>query len=369
MCKSQAQGGQRCATDARTLMNASEAKMEAVLDDLVNGDFYAATAAYAAYHEDVKKFASTLDGAAEMRAELAEYAATYNADPERIAATAAIIDDGAKIAHVNREIENAYRATQGQPPLTTPLPQTFAQEAETKAAADQAATEKAAKAADPFGLRTEAAKRGLAAVGDEAATAAIMTEASAEQAALEANTPAGVDPEMVRLRGAYIAALSNMQTVTAAVSRGEADEDDLLDAQEDVVDTMVNFASTNEGAADMYATLHALDPASPDYGDEAEGVLHIIDEGARKAQQTRARENASREAQGLPPLTTPIPQTLDQLQAAALALTPTEVETARQRMEAAGSNLLAGFDEFRQEHNATEAAAQAKADPFGLRST
>jgi hypothetical protein len=155
VCKSQAQGGQRCAGDARKYMETSAAKMEAVLDDLVDGkatqaDYDAATAAY---HEDVKKFASTLEGAAEMRAELAAYEATDNADPARVAAAKAMIDDGAKIAHVNRAIENVHRAAHGKAPLTTPLPQTFARE---QAAAAQAAAEaerKAAWAADPLGLR------------------------------------------------------------------------------------------------------------------------------------------------------------------------------------------------------------------------
>lgn len=158
MCKSQAEGGQRCSGHAKARMDASEAKMEAVLDELVRVDSNVTQADYdaavASYHEDAKKYASTLEGAADLRAQLANaQAIDPNLNAEVVAAAAAMIDEGARLARVNREVENAYRATQGKPPLSTPLPQTFAEE---QAAADKAAAEaeaKAAWAADPLGLR------------------------------------------------------------------------------------------------------------------------------------------------------------------------------------------------------------------------
>lgn len=160
MCKSQAEGGQRCAGHALEAVTAANNALREATEAFESDDISSAHLEHFedAAHKAQIAYASTLDGAAKYRADLAaeEAARDRGTDPHDAAAIAelrALIDAGAKQAQVNREVENAYRATQGKPPLTTPLPQTLAEE---QAAADQSAAEaeaKAAWAADPFGLR------------------------------------------------------------------------------------------------------------------------------------------------------------------------------------------------------------------------
>lgn len=163
MCKSQAEGGQRCAGHARTRVETMIAKGEESVARYERGEITKeeAQAHHAKVHDAMVDYASTLEGAADYRADAAEAQAladqTRDPEDEFVAAHLRnLVDEGAQRAQVNREVENAYRASQGQPPLTTPVPQTFAQEAEAQVAAEKAAAEKAAKDADPFGLRAAA---------------------------------------------------------------------------------------------------------------------------------------------------------------------------------------------------------------------
>lgn len=165
MCKSKVEGGQRCAGHALTRMNAMIAAGEESVARYERGEITKeeAQAHHAKVHDAMVDYASTLDGAADYRADAAEAQAladqTRDPEDEFIAAhLRGLVDEGAQRAQVNREVENAYRASQGQPPLATPVPQTFAQEAEAQAAAEKAAAAKAAKDADPFGLRAAEAR-------------------------------------------------------------------------------------------------------------------------------------------------------------------------------------------------------------------
>lgn len=160
MCKSAAQGGQRCSADARKYMQASEAKVEAAYLNMAlgTGTREQYDTAVAAHRSDVEKFASTSEGATEMWNDLNSHLASGNVDYRRVADAVATIDAGARIAAVNRGVENAYRASQGKPPLKTALPVTFAEHRANEDAAAAKAAATATKNADPFGLRAEAAQ-------------------------------------------------------------------------------------------------------------------------------------------------------------------------------------------------------------------
>lgn len=162
MCKSQAEGGQRCAGHAKTRMDELITKGEEALDRLQHGEITMtqAQAVHAQVADAMIDYASTLDGAKAFRQDLSDsepyYVATgepFDEDADANDDIRRLIDDGATRAQVNREVENAYRVTQGMGPLTTALPQTFAQEQEAAAAAAAAAESKAAWGADPLGLR------------------------------------------------------------------------------------------------------------------------------------------------------------------------------------------------------------------------
>lgn len=104
-----------------------------------------------AYWKVLVDWGSTLDGAASLREQLA-------ADPTGPSAAGLrrAIDEGALLAQNNRAVENAWRADRDKGPLPTPLPYTFAQEAEQAAENAARAAQEAESAADPLGLRAAA---------------------------------------------------------------------------------------------------------------------------------------------------------------------------------------------------------------------
>lgn len=164
MCKSQAEGGQRCSGHAKERMDTLLAKGEQTMERLGRGEITMeqARAVHAQVTEAMIDYASTPEGAVSFRQDLADGEAYYAAsgDPDGAAANDEIrrlIDEGAARAQANREAENDWRATRGFKALTTPVPQTLAQE---RAAADAEAARAAATAAwaaDPLGLRAEQA--------------------------------------------------------------------------------------------------------------------------------------------------------------------------------------------------------------------
>jgi hypothetical protein len=166
MCKSSAEGGQRCFTDAKTILEnktAASAKVQAKFDE-GKATVEQVMAAAAAVQDAMIDYASTQDGADDLISQYNQMltSGALDSGDESIEDQAEVllstVDEGAKRAAANRAVENAYRATQGKPPLTTSLPKTFDEliaEAEER---NRAEAEKAAKEADPFGLRAEAAK-------------------------------------------------------------------------------------------------------------------------------------------------------------------------------------------------------------------
>jgi hypothetical protein len=175
MCKSAAEGGQRCFTDAKTAVEnktAAFARTQARFDEGKATEEQVMAAAEATADAMID-YASTLDGAQDLLTQYDQIALSgvldsddfdvADAAAEQAESILSLVDDGAKRAAENRAVENAYRATQGKPPLTTSLPKTFdeiiaAAEAQQREAEVQQreAEAKAAKEADPFGLRAEA---------------------------------------------------------------------------------------------------------------------------------------------------------------------------------------------------------------------
>lgn len=161
MCKSKAQGGQRCSGHARDGMEAAYAALQAAEEDAHGSDTASldrARAAEARYHRAAVEYASTPEGAAVMRAALTDPASVPE-DLQNLTETETrrLIDQGAELAQANRDRENAWRAEQGKPPVNAPVPLTFAQEQEIAWVRQQAEAARAAWAADPLGLRTEQA--------------------------------------------------------------------------------------------------------------------------------------------------------------------------------------------------------------------
>lgn len=148
-----AMGGQRCPghtskdlakkRDALGAVQAASATGEAAPGKV--------TKAKQAYWKVLVDWGSTLDGSASLREQLA-------ADPTGPSAAGLrrAIDEGALLAQRNREVENAWRADREKGPLPTPLPLTFAQEAEQATAQAARAAQEAESAADPLGLRAAA---------------------------------------------------------------------------------------------------------------------------------------------------------------------------------------------------------------------
>lgn len=170
MCKSKPQGGQRCAGHAKERMDALMAQGEESIRRLQRGEITmeAATALHAKVSDAMIDYASTLEGAAAFKEDLANGEALYNmtGDPDDAAANEDIrrlINDGALRANRNRWVENQWRADRHMQPLTTPIPLTWHQQQEADAeaaiaaqAAEAATQAQAARAADPFGLRAAA---------------------------------------------------------------------------------------------------------------------------------------------------------------------------------------------------------------------
>lgn len=152
MCKSQAEGGQRCSGHALTAVNNTTAKYLSVVKAFDRGEATGdqLQAANEANSAAMVAYASTIDGATDITG---RYHALDPYDEDSQAYMLAILDDGAVLAQTNRAVENAYRATQGKPPLTTPVPQTRDQLAAQATERNRQAAEAAAKAADPLGLR------------------------------------------------------------------------------------------------------------------------------------------------------------------------------------------------------------------------
>lgn len=156
MCKSKAEGGQRCSGHALSALNEATDKFHAAMGAYENGDLGDAALEHfeGAVDTAMIAYASTIEGAKDLSA---QYDALDPADTDKQEALLSILDDGAILAQQNREVENAYRAHHGFKALTTPVPQTLAQE---RAAADAEAARAAATAAwaaDPLGLRAEQA--------------------------------------------------------------------------------------------------------------------------------------------------------------------------------------------------------------------
>lgn len=160
MCKSKQQGGQRCAGHAKERMDTLMAQGEESLRRLQRGEITheAAVAMHAKVSDAMIDYASTLEGSAAFRQDIADGEALYQmtGDPEDLAAVEDIrrlVNDGALRANRNRWAENQWRAERHMQPLTTPLPLTLQQEREAAQAAEAAAQAHATRAADPFGLR------------------------------------------------------------------------------------------------------------------------------------------------------------------------------------------------------------------------
>jgi hypothetical protein len=169
MCKSAAEGGQRCITDAREYMEAAQGALDAAIGAYAASStpeaFQACLLADQRLRKETVGFASTHEGAKELREKVWNYPVPpLGATPEEqekyhaeVVDLIDIIDEGALLAQRNREVENAYRASQGKPPVRPnhPVPLTHRQEADLREEQERAAAAKAAKEADPFGLRTE----------------------------------------------------------------------------------------------------------------------------------------------------------------------------------------------------------------------
>lgn len=156
MCKSQAQGGQRCPGHAREALTAAQSGRRATERAYAEGQ---ATdeqlqEARAAVGSAWIAFASTKVGANELRE---RHTALRSSGDPNAEILAALIDDGARLAQHNRTVENAWRAANGRPPLTTALPATFDQERERASTQEVADAEASQYRADPLGLRRQRA--------------------------------------------------------------------------------------------------------------------------------------------------------------------------------------------------------------------
>lgn len=98
------------------------------------------------------EYASTRAGADHLLQTHAQHSEAGNTD--QAARVAQALDEGARIAAANRIAENQWRADNNMAPLTTPLPQTFAQITAAADAERQAAEENTRRNMDPLGLRT-----------------------------------------------------------------------------------------------------------------------------------------------------------------------------------------------------------------------
>lgn len=188
----------------------------------------AAVAIHARVADAMIDYASTVEGAAAFREDLANGEALYNITGDRDDHRAndeirRLIDDGALRAARNREVENAYRATQGQPPLMTELPMTLADEAAVAAKAAAQADAKANWAADPLGLRaTEAATGAEPARPD--LTQPIMALDGYTLSSQSRNIPAPSEDDRYRLSAPPVAPASDR---TATAWDGTLDPDTL----------------------------------------------------------------------------------------------------------------------------------------------
>ena len=152
MCKSKAQGGQRCPGHAAQYLSTKRSALAQVQAAFAAGDATQASVdkARKEYWSKLVDWSSTTAGAASLREQLAK-------EPDQTSGQAQglrrAIDQGALLAQRNREVENEYRAARGKGPLDTPVPLTFEQEASAAAEQAERAAREAQAAADPLGLR------------------------------------------------------------------------------------------------------------------------------------------------------------------------------------------------------------------------
>lgn len=204
MCYSAAEGGQRCHGHATKRLDAAVIRLhkaEAAVEANEPGALEKYYKQRASHRKAIEEYASTLEGAAMLHQALVE-SETNGVQDDGLRLT---IHAGASIARSNRDILNSHRRANGQEPVTTPIPLSLAAEAAQQATADTQAAAKAAREADPLGLRAEAAAestrvlaavrelRSLDAARDEArqqAAAASSAAAAAQRAEFDAATHA-----------------------------------------------------------------------------------------------------------------------------------------------------------------------------------
>lgn len=152
MCKSKAQGGQRCPGHAAEYLSTKRTALAQVEAAFAAGDVTQSRVAKARqeYWEKLVDWASTTKGAASLREQLAAQADQTSGQAQGLRRA---IDQGALLAQRNREVENEYRAARDKGPLDTPVPLTFEQEAAAAAEQAERAAREAQAAADPLGLR------------------------------------------------------------------------------------------------------------------------------------------------------------------------------------------------------------------------
>jgi hypothetical protein len=152
MCKSKAQGGQRCPGHAAQYLSTKRSALAQVQAAFAAGEATQSSVdkARKEYWSKLVDWSSTTAGAASLREQLAK-------EPDQTSGQAQglrrAIDQGALLAQRNREVENEYRAARGKGPLDTPVPLTFEQEASAAAEQAERSAREAAAAADPLGLR------------------------------------------------------------------------------------------------------------------------------------------------------------------------------------------------------------------------
>lgn len=161
MCKTKAQGGQRCPADS--LADYTKATRACrVVEDARRSGQASDTDVAAAQHkveQHAIEYASTLEGSNALRAEVASIC-EYDANDDLARDGIRRINAGAQMAQTNRATENVWRAQQGMGPLTTPVPLTIAQEVAAQREKEAEVARAAAHAADPFGLRGSADSAG-----------------------------------------------------------------------------------------------------------------------------------------------------------------------------------------------------------------
>lgn len=167
MCKSKAQGGQRCVGHATQRLAKAQDKKAEIESAFASGNATETqvAAARAANWSALVDYASTGAGATALRE---QWAAIGDRNDPNAKVLQGAIDDGALLAQANRRAENAYRASLDKGPLATPLPLTVAQQDQMDAAERGRAAAEAARNQDPLGLRVD---QGAAAAPTESAAA------------------------------------------------------------------------------------------------------------------------------------------------------------------------------------------------------